>query len=141
MTVPDMRRFRVLLVEDDAMSGTVRVEVLGSLGYDVCPVGTTEARTVSATALLRPDVMIMDLQSAEGSGRSAMTCIGKTNPVPHPFRSGDLFQAAVPGSVVLRKPFRESRSRAGDRVSIGENVNTRLKPWLQSHWNSRKKLA
>lgn len=106
--MPHMGRPRVLVVEDDLMLGTLMAELLGNLGYDVCPVETTEAGAVSAAAWHKPDLMIVDLQLADGSGLSAMARIGQTNPVPHVFMSGELVQAAMPGTISLRKPFRES---------------------------------
>jgi len=75
---------RVLVVEDDAIIGALLAEVLADLGYDVCPVETTEA----------------------GSGVSAVDQVCQAGPVPYVFISGDVFQAAMPGAVLLRKPFR-----------------------------------
>lgn len=90
------------------MIGALMAELLGSLGYDVYPVETTEAGAVSAAARHRPDLMIVDVRLADGSGLSAMARIAQTNPVPHVFMSGELLRGAVPGTALLRKPFREA---------------------------------
>jgi len=90
------------------MIGTLLAELLANLGYNVCPVETTEAGAVAAAARSRPDLMIADVTLAEGSGVSAVDRISRVGPVPHLFISGDVFQTAMPGSVLLRKPFREA---------------------------------
>lgn len=98
----------VLLVEDDAMIGALMAELLGELGYDVYPVEVTEAGAIAAAARHRPDLMIVDLQLADGDGVSAMARIGRSGLVPHIFMTGDLSRPAAPGTILLRKPFRQS---------------------------------
>jgi len=97
---------RVLVVEDDALIGALLAELLANMGYNVCPLETTEAGAVAAAARHKPDLMIADVTLADGSGVSAVDRISRVGPVPHLFISGDVFQGAVPGSVLLRKPFR-----------------------------------
>jgi len=99
---------RVLVVEDDALIGALLAELLANMGYNVCPLETTEAGAVAAAARHKPDLMIADVTLADGSGVSAVDRISRVGPVPHLFISGDVFQTAVPGSVLLRKPFREA---------------------------------
>ena len=99
---------RVLVVEDDAMIGPLLAETLTGLGYEVCGVEATEAGAVAAAALHRPDLMIVDVNLAEGTGTAAMERITRAAPVPHLFMSGRARQAAVPGAVLLVKPFREA---------------------------------
>lgn len=101
-----MTALRVLVVEDDAIIGALLAEVLADLGYDVCPVETTEAGAVAAAARSKPDLMIADVTLASGSGVSAVDQVCQAGPVPYVFISGDVFQAAMPGAVLLRKPFR-----------------------------------
>lgn len=97
---------RVLLVEDDASIGPLLAETLTGLGYEVCGVEATEAGAVAAAARCRPDLMIMDVNLAEGTGTSAMERIMQVAPVPHVFISGRVLQRPVPGAVLLTKPFR-----------------------------------
>ncbi len=90
------------------MIGALLAELLANMGYNVCPLETTEAGAVAAAARHKPDLMIADVTLADGSGVSAVDRISRVGPVPHLFISGDVFQGAVPGSVLLRKPFREA---------------------------------
>ncbi len=103
-----MTALRVLVVEDDAMIGALLAELLADLGYDVSPVETTEAGAVAAAARSRPDLMIADMNLADGSGVSAVDRVSRARPVPHLFISGNVFQPEMPGAVLLRKPFREA---------------------------------
>jgi FixJ family two-component response regulator len=54
--------------------------------------------------------MIVDVHLGEGSGVSAIDTIHRAGPVPHVFVSGDIarIRALRPGSIVIRKPYRES---------------------------------
>ena len=106
MTEPQAGLPRILVVEDDALIGALLTELLQDLGYDVCPVETTESGAVSAAALHKPDLMIVDLGLTDGSGPSAMARIGKAGRVPHIFMSGDRSQPVTPGIILLHKPFR-----------------------------------
>ena len=98
----------VMVVEDDAMIGPLLAETLTGLGYEVCGIEATEAGAVEAVARHRPDLMIVDVNLAEGTGTAAMERITRAAPVPHLFMSGRTQQAAMPGEVLLSKPFREA---------------------------------
>ena len=100
---------RVLLVEDDVMIGPLLAETLDrSLGYEVCGIEATEAGAVAAAARHRPDLMIVDVDLAEGTGTAAMERITRIGPIPHLFMSGLPRRTAAPGEVLLLKPFREA---------------------------------
>ena len=101
-----MTAVRILIVEDDAAIGPLLAETLIGLGYEVCGVEATQAGAVSAAARHRPDLMIVDVNLAGGSGLAAMACIARVAPVPHLFMSGQNRQADMPGEVLLTKPFR-----------------------------------
>lgn len=107
MTLPHAGPPRILIIEDDALIGSLLTEVLQALGFDVFPVETTEAGAVSAAARHRPDLMIVDLKLADGCGLSAMARILQAGPIPHLFMSGDCHHPATPDMVLLRKPFRQ----------------------------------
>jgi len=101
---------RVLVVEDDAIIGTLLAEMLTGMGHDVCGIEATEADAVSAVARCKPDLMIVDVSLGEGSGIAAIDAIHLAGPVPHVFVSGDIrgIQALRPGSIFIRKPYREA---------------------------------
>ncbi|HLZ66587.1 MAG TPA: response regulator [Aliidongia sp.] len=104
-----MRALRVLVVEDDAMIGSLLAEMLAGMGH-VCAVEATEANAVAAAGRCRPHLMIVDVRLGDGSGVAAVEEILRTGPVPHVFVSGDTaaVRALKPNAVVMRKPFRES---------------------------------
>jgi two-component system, response regulator PdtaR len=105
------KALRVLVVEDDAVIGVLLGEMLEEMGYEVCGIEATEADAVTAAALYKPDLMIVDVQLGEGSGVAAIDTIHLAGPpVPHVFVSGDMarLRALKPGSIAVRKPYRES---------------------------------
>lgn len=90
------------------MIGPLLAETLTGLGYEVCGIEATEAGAVVAAARHQPDLMIVDVYLASGTGTSAMDRITRAAPVPHLFMSGGAREAAAPGAVLLTKPFREA---------------------------------
>lgn len=98
----------ILLVEDDALIGPLLAETLAGLGYDVCALEATEGGAVAAAARHRPDLLIVDLMLAEGTGVGAVERITRAGPVPHVFISGQGMHTLVRSGVLLRKPFREA---------------------------------
>ncbi len=105
MPVPPVR---VLLVEDEPLLSTLFGEVLESMGYVVCAIATTERDAVAAAVRCKPDVMLVDIQLAVGSGISAVAEILRDGFVPHVFYSGDIagIRASRPSAVAIQKPFR-----------------------------------
>ncbi len=103
-----MTPLSILVVEDDATIGPLLAETLIGLGYEVCGIESTEAGAVAAAARHKPDLMIVDVKLADGSGIAAVERITRAGPVPHVFISGDSWPAAAPGEVLLTKPFREA---------------------------------
>jgi two-component system, response regulator PdtaR len=103
-----IKALRVLVVEDDMITGVLLGELLEHMGYDVCAIEATEAEAVTAAVRCRPDLMIVDVQLGEGSGVSAVREILRSGPVSHLFVSGDSasIKALRPGNVVLQKPYR-----------------------------------
>src|SRR4051794_25368029 len=99
----------VLVMEDDAVLGIILGEVLAMMGY-ACAIESTEADAVAAAKRCRPQLMIVDVRLAEGSGITAVDRIVRAGPVPHVFVSGDIsrIRAQRPRAVVIRKPFREA---------------------------------
>jgi CheY-like chemotaxis protein len=100
--------FRILIVEDDAIIGSLLAEMLTEMGHRVCGVETTEAGAVEAAAFWRPDLMIVDAELAEGSGFQAIKTILGQGRMPHIIMSGSVMGLAPDRGSVLRKPFGES---------------------------------
>ena len=126
-------QLRILLVEDDAVIGTLLAEMLASMGHSVCAITASEADAVAAAVYHRPDFMIVDAHLREGSGISAMRTISRDRAVPHLFVSGAFIKPDRPSAIVLRKPFREpefvraigrvlSRGDAGVHESITNGI-------------------
>ncbi|MEO6214818.1 MAG: response regulator [Sphingomonas sp.] len=114
-----MTALRILVAEDDAMIAMFLSELLEMLGHNVCAVTDTEAATVAAALLHRPDLMIVDEGLRNGSGIDAVQNIEMTLAVPHIFATGDCYRVlrAEPNAIVLQKPFNSAALvRAIERV-------------------------
>lgn len=105
-----MKPIRILVVEDDALLAISLEEMLIEMGHEICAVEGTEAAAVAAALQHAPDLIIVDAWLREGSGISAVEQILRARSIWHLFVSGDMrsVQQAIPGAVVLQKPFRES---------------------------------
>jgi DNA-binding response OmpR family regulator len=102
-----MTALRILVAEDDAMIAMFLSDLLEALGFTVCAVTETEAATVAAALLHRPDLMIVDEGLRDGSGIAAVQGIEMMLPMPHIFATGDCYRVlrADPNAIVLQKPF------------------------------------
>ena len=100
-----MKPLRILLVDDDALIGSLLTEMLEAMGHVVCGLEATEAGAVQAGLQARPDLMIVDAQLGEGSGLAAVDAIWTVAAVPHIFMSGAELPNGRRPAVVLRKPF------------------------------------
>ncbi len=105
-----MRALRVLVVDDDALIGTLLAEMLTETGHEICGIEATEAGAVTAALRCHPGMIIIDVRLGTGSGISAVDKILRSGYVPHVFVSGDPsgVQALRPFAVCVRKPFREA---------------------------------
>ncbi len=105
-----MRALRVLVVDDDALIGSLLAEMLAETGHEVCGVEATEVGAVAAAERCHPDLVIIDVHLGGGSGISAVDKILRIGYVPHVFVTGDPsgVTALRPSAVCVRKPFRES---------------------------------
>jgi CheY-like chemotaxis protein len=61
----------VLIVEDDPLIALSLRMVLEDEGYEVCGVAATELQAISLGLIHRPDVAVVDVRLAEGSGVEA----------------------------------------------------------------------
>ena len=119
-----MKALRVLVAEDDAIVGTLLGELLKEMGHEVCAIEATEADAVAAAVRCRPDLMIIDVRLGDGSGISAVEEILRTGPVSYMFVSGDIasVQALRPGTVIIRKPYREPDLAQAIQRAIGAGL-------------------
>lgn len=101
------KALRILVVEDNAIIGMLYVDLLEDMGHTVCAIEATQNGAVTAAVLYKPDLMIVDAALGEGTGVSAVEEILRVGFIPHVFVSGDTasVRAAMPGAVVLQKPF------------------------------------
>lgn len=106
---PAKTRLRILVVEDDLLVGELLELLLVHLGFETCGVVTTETEAVDACARLLPDLMIVDLELASGSGAGAMARILALGVMPHVYAVGNPWKVlrAQPDAIVLHKPYRE----------------------------------
>lgn len=102
-----MKPLRVLLIEDEVFLSKLFADVLDGMGHEVCCIAATEADAISGAASSKPDLMVVDVRLASGSGEHAVTEILRNGFVPHVFISGDKvrLKALRMNAVVLQKPF------------------------------------
>jgi CheY-like chemotaxis protein len=100
-----MRRFRIVVVEDDAVISALVVAVLAELGHDVCGTARTEPEAVDTARRHVPDLMLVDVYLQIGNGVSAMAAILQHIVMPHIFMTGGSRQIIPPQAIVLFKPF------------------------------------
>ena len=81
--------------------------MLEEMGFNVCATASSEVEAVREAERTLPDLIVTDVNLAEGSGIVAIATICRRRPTPHVFISADA--AAVryvnPGALVLEKPF------------------------------------
>jgi len=103
-----MKAARVLVVDDDALVGSLLGEMLAGMGHAVCAIETNEGDAITAATRFHPDLMIVDERLGDGSGMRAVDAILAAGPVPHVFVSGDISEIRLcrPHAEALQKPFR-----------------------------------
>lgn len=84
-----MKKIKILLVEDEALTALLLTRNLEMIGYHMCgPVGTGEA-AVEIAAAERPDVVLMDIRLGSAmDGIEAAQKIKAIHPVPIVFMTG-----------------------------------------------------
>ena len=102
-----MKLLTILIVEDDALQGTVLGEILEEIGHKVCAVTSTVSQAVAFVDRYRPSLLIVDQWLKDGSGLSLVETVCKNGHVPHIFATGDIegIKLARPDAVVLQKPY------------------------------------
>ena len=115
---------RILVVDDDAVIGTLLAAMLEDMGHVVCGIETTEAGAVAAALRDRPDLMIVDALLGEGSGEVAMDRILQDMTMAHILMSGGTLTRRHVSSVILRKPFLYAElAGAIERATTGSSAD------------------
>jgi DNA-binding response OmpR family regulator len=100
-----MKPLRILLVDDDALIGTLLAEMLDQMGHVVCGIEATEVGAVQAALRDKPDLMIVDARLRDGDGVTAVETILRTASIPHIIMSGARLPGRRAPAVKLQKPF------------------------------------
>lgn len=84
-----MKKIKILLVEDEALTALLLTRNLEMVGYHMCtPVGTGEA-AIETAAAEQPDVVLMDIRLGSAmDGIEAAQKITAIRPVPIVFMTG-----------------------------------------------------
>jgi CheY-like chemotaxis protein len=100
-------RLLVLVIEDEVIIGMLLARVLAGMGHEVIGVEGTEQGAVTAAALVRPGLILVDERLRAGSGHAAIARILRDGFIPHVWMSGNPSPATklAPGVAVLQKPF------------------------------------
>ncbi len=106
---------RILVAEDDILMAEEYEMILEKGGYDVLPPVSSGAAVIGSTALLKPDLIIMDIK-LEGKidGVDAAKHIREGYGIPIVFITGYMDREEeeragnIPNSVYLKKPVMES---------------------------------
>jgi CheY-like chemotaxis protein len=97
--------YNMLVVEDDPIIGILLVDILLSMGHQVCALKTTAADAVMAAFGYNPDMMMVDVRLGSGSGIAAVAQIRRIKRIPYMYMTGALIPVGQPCDVVLYKPF------------------------------------
>ena len=100
-----MPHYNILVVEDDPIIGLLLVDLLISLGHDVCALKTTEEDAVAAATGCYPDLLLVDVRLGTGSGLNAVAAIRQAKKIPYVYMTGAELPVGEPDDVVLYKPF------------------------------------
>jgi CheY-like chemotaxis protein len=103
------KALRILVIEDNAIIAMLLEQTLIGMGHEVCAVEATEVGAVTAAALYKPGLLIVDARLREGNGISAVEQILRNGFVPHIFVSGDDLRRELlsPHAILLGKPYDE----------------------------------
>jgi two-component system, response regulator PdtaR len=119
---------RVLIVEDEALIAMYLKMLVTELGYEVCACTASAAAAIAAAEAHRPDVVLMDVQLANGScGIEAAREIYSRQAVCSIFLTGNLDEvnrkAALPyepiasvGKPILPVALQQALEKAEARV-------------------------
>jgi CheY-like chemotaxis protein len=120
----DMKKLRVMIVEDDGLIAMMLADVIEELGHEVCAVEASEREAVSSALREKPDMMIIDANLRDGSGLKAIETILASGPMPHILVSGDAASVRTlrPQATVLQKPYFEIDLIKAMRRALGASA-------------------
>ncbi len=75
-------RFRVLVVEDEAVSAVYFEDILSGFGCEVVATADTASRAMAAAEEHRPDLVLTDVRLRQGDGIEAATTIRERLGIP-----------------------------------------------------------
>ncbi len=115
----EMNALRILVVEDEILVAQDLQATLTQLGFEVCSLARTGAEALTAVRLLRPDVILMDIQLEHGmDGIETATLLQAEHRAPIIFLTAYADEptlararAAQPYGYLL-KPFHQSELRS-----------------------------
>ena len=94
-------------MEDDGVISMLLTMMLEEMGFEVCGTASSEVEAVVEAARTRPDLIVTDVNLAEGNGIAAIEAICRKRPTPHIFISAapSVVRSLHPDAIVLEKPF------------------------------------
>ncbi len=108
--IADMIRSRVLIIEDEPLIAMALEQLMTDMGHSIVGMAATEAQAVAIVAANPPDLVLADIQLADGSsGIDAVNRILAVNDVPIIFITGypeRLLTGLLPEpAFLIAKPF------------------------------------
>ncbi len=103
-----------LIIEDEFLVAIGIEDSLQALGYTSFDTAGTEATAIAAVQDQVPDLITADVRLANGSGIAAIQSIlqqGYTAPVVFITGNAEVVREALPGAVVVQKPFQDNALR------------------------------
>ncbi|HUZ67393.1 MAG TPA: response regulator [Beijerinckiaceae bacterium] len=94
MSAPD--RLRILIVEDEFLIAIDLADLVADFGHEVCAIASTADEALAAAIRFLPDVVLTDIQLAQGSsGLDAAKRIRVALGIPSFFISGSIDRALM----------------------------------------------
>jgi len=122
---------RILIVEDESLIALSTQADLEAAGYTVTGIAMTSRKAFELAGSGRPDLVLMDIRLAEGSGVEAARVIHTRWGIPSLFATSYVERLEAAGNAALgclRKPYdRRSLIRS---IEIMEQVISGLEPTL-----------
>lgn len=108
--IAEMIRSRVLIIEDEALIAMALEQLMTDMGHSIVGMAATEAQAIAIVAANPPDLVLADIQLADGSsGIDAVNRILAVNDVPIIFITGypeRLLTGLLPEpAFLIAKPF------------------------------------
>ena len=122
---PNLRRMKVLIVDDDRLCATLAEIMVQEVGGSVCGVAASAGAALDLAEAHGPDLLLMDMNLGRGprDGLAVASAIRAQRDCRVVFVTGyradvpmlDQVEAAVPGAQVLEKPVSLATLKAAIR--------------------------